>query len=323
MDSSNSDLSFDLNNQQNVTTTDLQSQTATHLSAIELGLGSFLHAFKIPFAGHLLSLNQGFFLSTTTRILSRSTDENQFKLAKITFEISILTAILKSLSPAGQKWGPMLSISMQGILFSLGVFLFGAGFFGAMIGMILLSLWAFIQPFITLLVSLGFSELQKVITFYVDRLEKDYSITRENMIAVISTIVIVKIIAAVILTFLAFKLKTKKIKSYQQKLMSTQNLKLKTTNTDVNKSIHILVLKDLTRPLFLISFLLTYVFLFITEENTVSLIWKSLRPLGIAILIFYVLRSTYSKKFILKLVSKSNYLKSLYLKSQKVFDQLG
>ena len=74
--------------------------------------------------------------------------------AKITFEISFITAVMKSLSPAG-KLGPMMSISSQGLLYSLGVFVGGVGTTGKVIGMILLSLWAFIQPFISYFLMYG------------------------------------------------------------------------------------------------------------------------------------------------------------------------
>ena len=38
------------------------SYYAMQLSLTEIGLGSFLHAFRIPFSGFLLSLNQCFIL---------------------------------------------------------------------------------------------------------------------------------------------------------------------------------------------------------------------------------------------------------------------
>jgi hypothetical protein len=303
------------------TMTDLQTQTATHLSAIELGLGSVLHAFKIPFTGHFLSLNQGFFLSYTIRILSRSTTETRFQLSKITFEISILTALLKSLSPAGQKWGPMLSISMQGILYSLGIFIFGANILGSLIGMYLLCTWAFIQPFITLLISFGFSEMQKIIHFYIERLQKDYSVSSDKLLQIIFIIFIVKILIATALIFFAFYLKSNRIKSLQEKMRAQQKNKLKSNSFD-QKSIHQKVFSDATKPLFLFSFAMAYIFLFITEDNIVSFLWKALRPLAIAVLFFYFLRSTYCSRLILTLISKSKYLKSLHEKSQIVFNQL-
>ena len=303
------------------TTTDLQTQTATHLSAIELGLGSFLHAFKIPFAGHFLSLNQGFFLSHSVRVLSTSTNNNRFCISKIIFEISILTAILKSLSPAGQKWGPMLSISMQGLFFLVGIFIFGANLLGSMLGIILLSIWAFIQPFMTLLVSFGFPQMQKIIIFYTDRLNSDYHITSQNLWIVVFSILTIKITFAILIVFISFYLKIDKVKFMQKKLQTQYKSNIKFKN-DPRKTIHQKVFSDLTRPLFLFSMMLALIFLFMTEINSVSFLWQALRPVATAILIFYFLRSEASQKILTHLVSKSNYLNSLYTKSQIIFNQL-
>jgi hypothetical protein len=306
-----------------LTTIDLQTQTATHLSAIELGLGSLLHAFKIPFSGHFLSLNQGFFLSSTLRVLSKSTSATRLQLSKMTFEISILTALLKSLSPAGQKWGPMLSISMQGILYSLGILVLGANIFGAILGMILLSLWAFIQPLITLIISFGFSEMQKIIIFYTERLENDFHVSRQNLWTVVATVFAIKIISAIAIAFIAFFMQIKKIKNIQLKLKQQQLVQPKYLRQNSNISIHKKVLKDITKPLFLFSFALAYIFLFITEKDMVSLIWKGLRPLAIAVLLFYLIRSETCHRLLLKLISKSSYLMLLYRKSEDIFNRLN
>ena len=101
-------------------------------------------------SGRFLSLNQGAFLSKSyNNSFSRSI------AAKTTFEISFITAVMKSLSPAGKKLGPMMSISSQGLLYSLGIFVGGVGTLGKVIGMVLLSLWAFIQPFISYFLMYG------------------------------------------------------------------------------------------------------------------------------------------------------------------------
>lgn len=304
-----------------LTTTDLQTQTATHLSAIELGLGSFLHAFKIPFTGHFLSLNQGFFLSFMVRILGATTDDGRLKMAQLTFETSIMTALLKSFSPAGQKWGPMLSISLQGVFYSVGIFIFGANLIGSLIGIFLLSIWAFIQPLITLIISFGFSDLQKVFLFYVQRLDTDYHISSQSLKITLILFVLIKFLLATITVFAAYYLKPHKIKLLQEKIKNSKQLAL--TKHNKVTSVHKKVFKDVTRPLFLFSFFLTFLFLFLTDISLIELIWKMLRPLGIAVLLFYFLRSQLTQKIMLKLIAKSEYLKSLYERSQKVFDQLN
>lgn len=305
-----------------VTTTDLQTQTATHLSMVELGLGSFLHAFKIPFTGHFLSLNQSFFLSYCVRILSPFTAKNRFQLAQISFEISILTALLKSLSPAGQKWGPMLSISMQGILYSLGLILFGANIVGAIFGSVFLSIWAFIQPFITLFISFGPGEIHKILNFYTERLQADFNVHPDQLKTVVLGAILFKALLAIGVSFAAFFLKSQRVKRLQEKLISHHKLNPQ-KKIDATSTIHKKVFRDLTRPLFLFSFALAAVFLFATETEFVTVFWKILRPLGIAVLAFYFMRSSFSRSLIEKMISKSDYLKKLYLKSQTVFNELG
>lgn len=110
------------------------------LSLMEIGLGSLLHVFHIPFGGHFMSLNQGY-------LLCRLSIQTQVRW--MPYHVSNVAAVLKSLSPAGQKLGPMLSLSMQGLLFSMGTGLFGINLVGLILGMVLLSFWAFIQPLVT------------------------------------------------------------------------------------------------------------------------------------------------------------------------------
>lgn len=110
------------------------------LVSTEVGLGAWIHALGLPLGGQVLSLNQGFLLSFATKNLERT------KAAKVSYGISSVSAILKSLSPMGKRLTPMLAIWMQGLLFSLGVFLGGAGAFGISLGMVFLSTWSFLQP---------------------------------------------------------------------------------------------------------------------------------------------------------------------------------
>ena len=71
------------------------------LSLVEIGLGGLLHGMKIPFAGTFLSLNQSLFLTRVTK-LNQGGDGS----GTLGFRISNVTALLKSLSPAGKKLLP-------------------------------------------------------------------------------------------------------------------------------------------------------------------------------------------------------------------------
>lgn len=108
------------------------------LSLVEMSLGSFLHAFHIPFRGQILSLNQGFLLSRASFVGAKSRSDG----ARLSHWISVTASCLKSLSPAGSRLHPMLAISIQGGLFSLGQFIGGISFLGHTIGISLISMWA-------------------------------------------------------------------------------------------------------------------------------------------------------------------------------------
>src|SRR5947209_6133147 len=115
--------------------TDFIGKKAAILSLVELGLGSVIHGLKIPLGGNFLSLYQTYFLTRT------SIEGQPYRVEKRSpYLVSSIASILKSLSPAGNKLGPMLSISIQGILFSLGSFIFGANRIGHGVGALLSGL---------------------------------------------------------------------------------------------------------------------------------------------------------------------------------------
>lgn len=130
---------------------DITAEYALNLSLIEVGIGSLIHATSMPFGGHLLSVNQGLLLAHVSKLLARESRS----AVRACANVSTISALFKSLSPAGKKLGPMLSISAQGFLFSLGLFLGGKSIIGIVLGMSLLSIWAFLQPFITLYSAAG------------------------------------------------------------------------------------------------------------------------------------------------------------------------
>src|SRR5262245_25316383 len=123
------------NKNQNVSYIDVCGTYAALLSASEIGLGSILHTFQVPFSGHFLSLNQIFILSRA------STEVGRNGSLLIPGSISFIAAALKSLSPSGKKLTPMLAIGMQGILFNTGIVLIGHNIAGRIFGACIASLW--------------------------------------------------------------------------------------------------------------------------------------------------------------------------------------
>jgi hypothetical protein len=106
------------------------------LALAEVGVGSFLHAAHIPMTGTMLSLNQALFLSRITRL-----NHDLPGARSLGFEISSVTALLKSFAPVGKRLTPMLAIGVQGLLFTAGTTIFGPTLIGVIAGSMLLAVW--------------------------------------------------------------------------------------------------------------------------------------------------------------------------------------
>ena len=250
---------------------------AAYLSIVEIGLGSILHAFSIPFAGHFLSLNQGF-------ILTRAAIESEDRRAPGI--ISTVAALLKSLSPAGKKLTPMLAIGMQGQLYNLGLLLLGNNGFGRILGMSLLCLWGFVQPLALYFILYGKS-LVEMADYYALELSKVFHTTKEDFIAMLVAVVVFKIICGVVVVLLAQILKKKKVEQYENWLMSKHKPQ---EQSGEGKGPWMLALRDLLSPAFIITWLMMLVFYFYSDHLWSADIWMVLRPVAVGYLIFLGLR---------------------------------
>lgn len=272
------------------------------LSLIEIGLGSLLHAFKVPFSGALLSLNQGYILCRAA-ISSKELPKNLW----ITYSVSNVAAVLKSLSPAGKKLGPMLSLSMQGLLFNLGIVIFGINPVGLCIGMSLLSVWTFIQPVITYYLFFG-NELFKAIKYLYDKTLPYHGLKPESLMWIFIGVVVTKMFAAFILGIIAWRTKGSEIYSahYDEeliKLARDKGVKISADKNSAPSSKHAawLAVKDLFRPLFLISLVMTALFLYFSQHDFGQIGWYLLRPIAIGFIFFYFSRTLTLDRWLLKM----------------------
>lgn len=286
------------------------TRTAAHLSLIEIAIGSMAHGLKLPFAGHLLSLNQGVFLTHALRLTS-----HRIAAVKQSVEISSVASVLKSLSPAGNKIGPMLSIGMQGVLYSIGILILGRRLLGQILAMTLLSTWAFLQPLITLFIIHG-SQLEKVLEFYWQRITEDLPQISDSIKFILLFFICLKILIAVLIPIVMKRIGSEKITAFEEKILMEKQL-LKATKLDHELSPLKGALKDLTQPLFLLSMLLVVSFFLLTESNYVKIFWFSLRPVAIAFVIFYLIRSPKFLQFLAILAAKNSYLQKIYFRTQQ------
>ncbi len=104
--------------------------------AVEVGLGSALHAGQVPARGLVLSTLQALVLLACGRGLAR-----RVRLAWL----PLVTAGLKALSPAGNRLRPMLAITVQGLLFSAATTVLGWNAVGLFVGGLCCGAWAAAQ----------------------------------------------------------------------------------------------------------------------------------------------------------------------------------
>lgn len=250
---------------------------AATLSLIEIGLGSLLHSFKIPLSGQILSINQ-------IGILSRAS----FKLKshKAPLQISLATAVLKSLSPAGKKLTPMLAIAAQGLFFYLGVFVFGVNYVGLFFAVLFSSLWAFAQPILFIYLLFGKNSLA-VAEYFIHEFEKIIPLASKFIIWILIGSILIKFILAFVLSLIAIKVTEQAFDKYQQKMLLEVKLRPPSSRTAV-----ILAFRDLLNPLFIFSFLMTTLFFIFSnsDPSNVKIIWSLLRPLAVGYIIFYLIR---------------------------------
>jgi hypothetical protein len=96
---------------------------------VEVGLGSTLHAYRVPLKGHVLAYLQNILLITFGKSLH----------GRGLFRISFISAMLKAFSPAGAKFRPMIYIFLQGVCFAAPVRFLGWHFFSVVLGSTLMG----------------------------------------------------------------------------------------------------------------------------------------------------------------------------------------
>lgn len=104
--------------------------------AIEVGAGSIVHGVQLPLGG--------LGMATTQAVLLTRAAEGLHERGRVAW-VALLSAGLKSLSPAGQRLGPMLAIAMQGLLYSRALSLFGWNRFAVALGGAAMGAWAGVQ----------------------------------------------------------------------------------------------------------------------------------------------------------------------------------
>jgi hypothetical protein len=267
----------------------------------------------VPLAGQALSLHQGFLLSYSVRS-ARGAPRARLLGAWV----SSVAALLKSLSPAGKKLTPMLAISVQGLLHSVGTLTLGPNVFGCALGSALASLWAFVQPVLLSWLFVGAVFVEAVRAFAA-RLQEAFSFEAEKLLWVLVTLMVLKAVAAALLAVAAFRLRPEALDRFLVRVGSRFPAKpLASAPTPLRGAG-----RDLRHPVFLLSLALTALFLFGAEASWARIAWALCRPVALAFALFYAVRAFDWDRFVRRLESgrASAYGKSLQAAIARVSKQ--
>jgi hypothetical protein len=114
--------------------------------AIEITLGSFVHALHIPFSSALLAAVGVMVLVAQRRILP---------VRGLALATAVVAAVCKSISPGGIILGPMIAILFEGLLIELSLSVLPSSPVAAAVGGSLAALWCALQKLIGQLVLFG------------------------------------------------------------------------------------------------------------------------------------------------------------------------
>jgi hypothetical protein len=278
----------------------------TLLSLTEIGVGSLVHAFRIPLGGHLLSLNQGLVLVQASRTIPPS-DAGQLsrgRVARSASNIALVSAMLKSLSPAGKRLTPMLAISVQGLLFSLGVVIAGVGRLGLSLGMILSSLWAFAQPLLLAWLFVG-ARFWEALDSVWQKIAEPLGLGGLSPVGMLLVCAVLKASVAVSLVWISDRIGSRMSQRLAERGSDLLRRRALPKDSGVRKNSLRAAFRDLASPLVGVSLALSVLFAFYDGGDSVKLVWAALRPLSLAFVSFYFLRVVPTEKIVALLARRS------------------
>jgi hypothetical protein len=238
----------------------------------ENGIGSILHTFAIPFAGHLLSINQIGLLSRLV-LISNEVDSPMI--------VSFNATLLKSLGPAGKKLTPMLAIMAQGLLFTIPIMMFGINLFTLAIGIFLATLWAFIQPALLIYIMFG-NNIVLIFEKILKGVEKFIPNLQQSALYILIILIVFKILLSFLYSSFLIKLNDQKFNELINKYKKEVSF-----NNHQSKNKFSQAIMELFNPMFIISLIITFLFFIFMEASSATIIWALLRPIAIGLILFY------------------------------------
>ncbi len=182
---------------------------------------------------------------------------------------------------------------MQGNLFVLPQYLLTTHFLSIALGAALASIWAFLQPLLTYYILFGHN-LVKAYGYYINKIQVAFDTDETSIIGILLIPVAIKVLFAVIVSVWVYLINesgSNEVVDYVLKKAKSHKNAPKSLKT------HSLV-HDLTRPIFIISVILTSAYIYLNRDILAPTVWTYLRPFAVCIVLLQIGRSSYMVRYI-------------------------
>jgi len=294
----------------------------TLLSLTEIGVGSVVHSLRLPLSGHFLSLNESLVLMQASRTIPPAQKSTwlRARVARSASNIALVSALLKSLSPAGKRLTPMLAILVQGLLFALGIVLGGVGNFGLALATSLSSVWAFAQPLLLAWLFVGGHFWDALTSVWV-KIATPLGLSALSPVSMILVAVFLKALIAVALVFVSQAWSDRFSNALARRGAGALRSKKLSPATTLPQTPARGALRDLRSPLLLFSLGLSLLFaVYDSRADAVGMLWAALRPVALAFVAFYVIRAVPTEKLVACVARKDPRRAELLRRAKEALD---
>lgn len=291
--------------------TDLEIKTSTHLASVEIVMGSLGHGFKLPFTGTFLSFYQ-LFICLELMLLKNAQSIS-------VFNISVIVALLKTVSPFGKKLTPMLAIASQGFLLWLGSVILGETLIGVILGSILFVSWSLLQMAIGYTILYGF-DFFKMIEFVQQEIGESIGL---NVYIIILSYWFLRVFVAIgIIVFFLTRKRSDAVWSFDKAYLKRIQTRFMKSRISTSEPVWKKIVRDLFNPFFFLSLILMSVFHFYKDSSVMNLIWFICRSLAIGFLLIYLMRARWVPRTIGYCFRSSPKFRRLFRKMSRVRRQM-
>jgi len=183
--------------------------------------------------------------------------------------------------------------------------------------MVLLSLWAFVQPLITYYIMYG-SDLKRALIYFAEKVQSGLSIPEEFFWGFFIALILVKLTFATSVPFIVKKMEGSLLDRFEQFLKSFSRVKKEATSRSPLHG----AFMDLLRPSVVFSIVMMGVFFSFNGLDSALVVWKLSRAISIAFLLFYLARTPIASRFFFKLARKHPSFERLYQISSLAYKEL-